>query len=177
MTPTVYLNESVKKRLFSLVLKHHDIRDVLFWLDLSICHYSKIALDHLLQKNRQIEQKVNNPLNVAQARGIGKFWGICKQQYISRQHEPKNLQGFKRVWSKISNDSTKDPQKRAWRTLGTWSGQSVTKGPGSICVTFLTRGRPSRTQHVISKDLVYPFRNKVTVSRVIQIVVHTLQSM
>lgn len=77
----------------------------MFWLDLASSHYANIVNDCLLFKKKNFVPKKDNPPNVPQARGIEQFWSICKSKYSSRPHEPKNLQGFKQIWAKISKEA------------------------------------------------------------------------
>ena len=108
MNQHVYLNECLKKRLLPFILKHHEISDILFWPDLATCHYANTVKEYLVSKNVDFVQKTENPPNVPQARGIEKFWAECKRLYHLRQETPKNLQGFKLVWSRISKEASKN---------------------------------------------------------------------
>ena len=88
-----YLNDCVKKRLIPFI----NNRDVLFWPDMSTCHYSESVVNYLKSKNIDFIEKHNNAPKVPQARPIEKFWAICKREYRSRKHPAKNLNSFRRI--------------------------------------------------------------------------------
>jgi hypothetical protein len=43
-----------------------------------------------------------NAPNVPQVRPIERYWAECKKEFKNRKIFPKNLNGFKRIWSNIS---------------------------------------------------------------------------
>jgi hypothetical protein len=108
MNQYVYLEECVKKRLLPFILEHHELDEVLFWPDLATCHYANLVKEYLTEKKVNFVQKQENPPNVPQARGIEKFWAECKRLYHLRSKTPKNLQGFKLVWAKISKEAARN---------------------------------------------------------------------
>jgi hypothetical protein len=97
-----YRKECLEKRLLPFILKYHSIGDVLFWPDLATIHYSGSVQKWLKDNGIQFVQKDRNPPNVPHARPIEQFWFLCKHQYGQRSTPPKNLNGFKRIWSNIS---------------------------------------------------------------------------
>lgn len=107
MTGQIYLEECLKKRLIPFILKYHEIEDIIFWPDLATCHYAGVVTSFLAAKNIDFVSKKENPPNVPEARGIEKFWAECKRRYHHRSEEPKNLRGFKQVWSRLSLETGK----------------------------------------------------------------------
>ncbi|KAF2882233.1 hypothetical protein ILUMI_23940 [Ignelater luminosus] len=72
--------------------------------NLAICHYAKVCLEFLTQEKLEFIGKHENPADIPQARGIEKFWALCKQKYSEEKNTPKNIGGFKRIWDKISKN-------------------------------------------------------------------------
>jgi len=121
MTGNIYLEECLKKRLIPFIKALHDVEDVLFWPDLAPPHYTPEAREYLESENVEYVPRNKNPPNVPQARGIEKFWGICKSRYSQRTEEPNGHNGFVRVWKNISKKVGKEVGKRvmdhAYRNL------------------------------------------------------------
>lgn len=107
MNKDVYLVECLKKRLLPFITKHHENEKIIFWLDLATCHNANIVKAYLDQQKSRFCAKLENPPNVPQARGIEKFWAEFKRIYQQRSESPKNLHGFKLVWTKISKEVAK----------------------------------------------------------------------
>ena len=80
-----YVNECLIKRLIPFITKHHDVNNVLFWPDMATIHYVQIAIDYLKSQNVHYVHKLENALNVPQARGIERFWSLCKAAYSTRK--------------------------------------------------------------------------------------------
>jgi hypothetical protein len=76
------------------MLKHHKLEDILFWPDMKTSHYAKLVIDYLVTKNVDFVSKSENAPNVPQARGIEKFWALCKSTYGRRQMVPKSVRDF-----------------------------------------------------------------------------------
>ena len=104
MTAEIYLNECLKKRLLPFIEEHYAKDEILFWPDLATVHYAKKCVEFLSQENLDFVLKAENPPNVPQARGIEKFWALCKQQYAKRKNATKSLRSFKLIWDKISKN-------------------------------------------------------------------------
>src|ERR1700722_9190289 len=98
MNQHVYLEECLKKRLIPFIKKYHNLEDVLFWPDLATCHYAKLVQNYLQQEKVDFLQKKKNPPNVPQARGIDKFWSMCKEEYSARKVPAKNDRSFIQIW-------------------------------------------------------------------------------
>ena len=65
-------------------------------------HYEKSVQDwYQNEKFDYIKKDINAP-NVPQAQPIEHFWHLCKFEYSKRANAPKNLSGFRKVWSNIS---------------------------------------------------------------------------
>lgn len=75
----------------------------------------------LTAENVDFVPKVKNAPNVPQARGIERFWALCKAEYSKRPNPPKNLRGFTTVWRNISRKvaerSGKAVMDSAFKTL------------------------------------------------------------
>ncbi|KAF2885528.1 hypothetical protein ILUMI_20678 [Ignelater luminosus] len=104
LTADIYLKECLKKQLLPFLLKHHNKEEILFWSDLATCRYAKVCLEILTQEKLEFIGKHENPPNAPQARGIEKFWALCKQRYSEQKNTAKNIGGFKRIWNKISKN-------------------------------------------------------------------------
>lgn len=97
-----YRNECLEKRLLPFIKKYHPNSDVLFWPDLATIHYERSVQNWLRMNNIEYVEKQNNPPNVPNARPIEKFWCFCKRMYGKRPNPPKNLIGFRKIWTDIS---------------------------------------------------------------------------
>jgi len=71
------------------------------------CHYAHSVTTYLSLKKIDFIQKGKNAPNVPQARGIERFWSLCKQEYYRRQKKPKNVRGYRQVWKWISYEVAK----------------------------------------------------------------------
>jgi hypothetical protein len=98
----IYLKECLIDRLILFIDNYYKNEDIIFWQDLATCHYAKICTKFLRDKNIEFVPKEKNPPNVPQARGIERFWAICKQEYSRLQNKPRSLAGFIRIWKRIS---------------------------------------------------------------------------
>jgi len=98
----VYLKECVKARLLPFIDELHNRDDVIFWPDMATAHYSQKVTSSLKAENVEFIPKSKNAPNVPQARGIEKFWALCKAEYSKRSSPPKSIRGFATVWKNIS---------------------------------------------------------------------------
>jgi hypothetical protein len=60
--------------------------------------------DFLHGESIEFIEKVKNPPNFPQARGIEKFWALCKQKYRALKKQSMTLVGFRRVWERVSEE-------------------------------------------------------------------------
>ena len=97
----MYLEECIQRRLLPFIEKI-GINKVLFWPDMATAHYANKVTDVLKAKNIDFVTKVQNAPNVPEARGIERYWALCKSEYSQRVNRPKSLLGFKRVRTQIS---------------------------------------------------------------------------
>lgn len=120
MTGDLYLKECIKKRLMPFI-SGYEKNSLLFWPDMATCHYSKKVTDYLHQEKIEFVSKKENAPNVPQARGIERFWALCKSEYSRRPKPCKNILGFRRVWGQIVKSvaakSGKAVMQHAWRNL------------------------------------------------------------
>jgi hypothetical protein len=82
---------------------------------LAPCHYATKVTDYMKEIRLDIIPKKSNAPNVPQARGIEQFWAACKRKYKKRLNEPKNIRGFKKVWSTISKSVSEQSGKLIMR--------------------------------------------------------------
>lgn len=108
----VYLKECIQARLLPFIDKHYSRDEVLFWPDMAPAHYAAKVTKCLSDNGVEFIQKSQNAPNVPQARGIEKFWAVCKSQYSKRPHPPKSLRGMKSVWWTISRGVAEKSGKR-----------------------------------------------------------------
>ncbi|KAJ3645955.1 hypothetical protein Zmor_023572 [Zophobas morio] len=123
ITSQVYLTECIKRRLIPFI-QGIGKNDVLFWPDLATVHYGKIVTSFLNTENISFVHKNENAPNVPQARGIERFWALCKEEYSKRKTPPKNLNGFK----SLQNNCAK-------------SGREVRKSCYGQCMEETSRNR------------------------------------
>ncbi len=69
----------MKKRLIPFINQHHEMEDILFWSDLATCHYANLVTHFLREEKLDFVERKENPPNFPQAKGIEKFWAICKR--------------------------------------------------------------------------------------------------
>lgn len=112
MNAETYLKECVTKRLIPFI-KRNDLGNVLFWPDLASIHYANKVVEKLNMEKVDFVPKTANPPNVPQARGIEKFWAVCKSRYTQLPKQPTTLRSFKYQWGKIS------------RNVGTEMGKAI----------------------------------------------------
>ena len=98
----VYLKECIQARLLPFIDKYYDRNQILFWPDMASAHYANKVTSFLNDSNIEFVQKSKNAPNVPQARGIERFWALCKAEYSKRQNPPKSLRGLASVWRNIS---------------------------------------------------------------------------
>ena len=106
-----YLNECVKHQLVPFINLHHDIKDILFWPDMSSVHYATKVTEYMRGKNINFVEKSQNTPNIPQARGIETFWALCKEKYSKLKKQPSTITGFCRIWKKISEEVAKNSGK------------------------------------------------------------------
>jgi hypothetical protein len=102
MNEKFYLEECLKKRLIPFLEEYHKKRKIVFWPDLATCHYQKDVIQWMNCQNFEFVKKGENAPNVPQVRLIEGYWAECKKELKDRKSLPKNLNGFKRIWSNIS---------------------------------------------------------------------------
>ncbi len=100
----VYLKECIQGKLLPFIDELHDRSNVLFWPDMATAHYSHKVTSYLKTEKLEFVEKSKNAPNVPQARGIERFWALCKAEYAKRPTPPKSLRGFKTVWRNISQN-------------------------------------------------------------------------
>ena len=108
----VYLNECLKKRLLPFIDQHYRREEVIFWPDLASAHYANIVTSFLRDEKIPFVEKKENAPNVPQARGIEKFWALCKRSYSGRKDKPKSVRGFARIWQNISRHVAEESGKK-----------------------------------------------------------------
>ena len=122
MPGDLYLKECIIKRLIPFIMKI-GLDRVIFWPDLATCHYANQVIGYLKSKNVNFIQRADNPPNVPQARGIEKFWALCKSEYSRRPNPPKSKLGFARIWKsvaqKVARKSGQAVMNHAWTKLRT----------------------------------------------------------
>jgi hypothetical protein len=69
---------------------------------MSKVHYVKKVTTFLHQNDIEFISKYENAPNVPQARGIEKFWALCKKEYSKRKSASTSITSFQKVWEKIS---------------------------------------------------------------------------
>ncbi|KAF2884891.1 hypothetical protein ILUMI_21262 [Ignelater luminosus] len=80
-------------------------------------HYSTEVINLLKSENLEYVTKKDNLPNFPQERPIRKFWTLRKQQYKKRKQPAKNLQEFKRIWQKVSQDVAEKSGKKLMRNV------------------------------------------------------------
>ncbi len=100
MNGKIYLEECLKKRLIPFLEQYHKKRKILFWPDLATCHYRQDVIQWMNCQNFEFVKRDENAPNVPQVRPIERYWAEC--EFKNRKSLPKNLNGFKRIWSNIS---------------------------------------------------------------------------
>lgn len=125
MNASIYVKECLKKRLLPFIRKYHNMANILFWPDLSTSHYAKETIAFLESHGVPYVKKKDNAPNVPQARGVERFWALCKRRYSGRPNAPLTITGFRRVWSNISKGVAAESgqvimrsAKRRLRTIG-----------------------------------------------------------
>ena len=125
MNGPVYLEECIQARLLPFVDKHQNRDEVIFWPDMATSHYTHDVTSYLTEENLDFIKKPDNAPNVPQARGIERFWALCKSEYSKRPLPPNNLRGFKTVWENISKKvaatsgkAVMDSAKKRLRAIG-----------------------------------------------------------
>ncbi|KAF2902624.1 hypothetical protein ILUMI_03558 [Ignelater luminosus] len=113
----IYDEECIKKRLLPFIKEHYKIEDVLFWPDMATSHYSTEVINLLKSENLDYVTKKYNLPNFPQERPIENFLALCKQQYKKRKQPAKSLQGFKRIWQKVSQDVAEKSGKKLSRNV------------------------------------------------------------
>jgi len=107
----IYLNKCFKKRL-PFIKKHHNLNDVLVWMDMATCHYKKEVTDWLSLIGLDFISKNENAPNVPQARPIEKFWAICKAKYKKNNEKAEDIKNFRVIWRRISYKVGKDSAQK-----------------------------------------------------------------
>lgn len=102
MNSEVYLNECLKKILLPFINKNYNRSEIVYWMDMATCHYTRPVRDWFDSQNIEFIAKDRNAPNCPQARPIEKFWALCKKKYSLRKTRAKNLTSFKRIWKNIS---------------------------------------------------------------------------
>lgn len=100
MDGDMYFRECIQARLIPFLSKF-EINNILFWPDMATVHYTKNTTDELKAQKINFVEKTENAPNVPQARGIERYWALCKMEYARRSKPPKSLQGFKRIMGRI----------------------------------------------------------------------------
>ena len=79
-------------------------------------HYTKKVKEYLMESGIEFVPKSKNPPNVPQARGIERFWALCKSRYSQRYKEPKSIREFKKVWRNISYQVARESEKAVMKS-------------------------------------------------------------
>lgn len=113
----LYLEECLKKKMLPFIQKYHKIDEIILWMDMAPCHYSKEVTDWLTSMNIKFITKKQNAPNVPIARPIEKFWSLCKQEYRKRKKLTKSARGMTRIWSNISKKVAAKSAQRLMKEL------------------------------------------------------------
>ena len=86
-----YLKECINKRLLPFIAKYHWNGNYLFWPDMAKAHSSNIVQQCLTKKNLPFVFRVDNPLNVPQARPIETVWTVLERKIYENNWEAKYI--------------------------------------------------------------------------------------
>ena len=127
-----YLRECIKKRLLPFIHQHHKTRKIFFWPDLASCHYASSVQVSLKELGISFPPRNENPPSVPQVRPIERFWALCKARYSQLPKPPKSLQGFKRIWSRISKEVAQKSGKKLMKKTRVLLRRGSTDGPLAV---------------------------------------------
>ena len=96
----IYVKECLQKRLLPLI-KSHNNRPV-FWPDLALIHYSKLAMEWYKKNNVKFVPKAENPPNCPELRVLEKYWAIIKRKMKKTKKLCRNIKGIK-IFKKALN--------------------------------------------------------------------------
>jgi len=74
--------------------------------------------DHLTAKNIEFETKDANAPHLPQARGIERFWALCKSRHSGLQNKPKASLDFGNNGPGLANLFRESREKPFWRAPG-----------------------------------------------------------
>uniref|UniRef100_A0A6G1SAD7 DDE-1 domain-containing protein n=1 Tax=Aceria tosichella TaxID=561515 RepID=A0A6G1SAD7_9ACAR len=106
MKTDIYI-KCLSEILLPWIEKQYGKDNVLFWPDLTPCHYTTRVTQFLDKNNIDYVTKSDNAPKLTHARPIETCSEICKQTYstrIGRNSQPESLEEFKKIWTDINKD-------------------------------------------------------------------------
>ena len=83
--------EYIDKKLLPFIAKYHSNGNPLFSPDLPKAHHSNIVQECLTEKNLPFISRVDNPLNIPQARPIETVWTAFERKIYENNWETKHI--------------------------------------------------------------------------------------
>jgi hypothetical protein len=106
----IYIEECLKKRLLSFILKHKE--SPFFWPDLASCHYSKKALQWYNDNNITFVPREANPPNCPELRSIERYWTLVKRRLKETKKEVKTINQLESRWNHAAKTVSEDTIKK-----------------------------------------------------------------